>query len=88
MPMKRMKHKRNIRKLRGWFEKIAYASLGADIAIAIVTLIYINTSAENLLSLELVLNYVLTVIVVISLGILATIGIISMYIRLHSRGRG
>ena len=85
MPMKRMKHKRNIRKLRGWFDKMAYASLGADIAIAIVTLIYVNTSADNLLSLELVLNYVLTVIVVISLGILASIGVISLYIRLQGR---
>ncbi|MDE1810966.1 MAG: hypothetical protein KGH66_02920 [Candidatus Micrarchaeota archaeon] len=86
MHMKRHRHKHNLAKLKKWFDKVAYVSLAADIAIAAVTLVYLNTSSPNLLSLQLILNYVLTVIVVISLAILASIGALTLYMRLSHRG--
>lgn len=83
MERRLMMHRR-IRSLRGWLDRIAYASLAADIAIAVVTLVYVNTHAERILNLELTLNYVLTAIVIVSVIVLAVIGFLSMYIRVLS----
>ncbi|HVC58451.1 MAG TPA: hypothetical protein VND15_03180 [Candidatus Acidoferrales bacterium] len=88
MHIRHIKHNRRIERLRGWFDRVAYISLIADIAIAIVTLIYVNTSAANLLNLQLILNYVLTIIVVISLAILGSMGALHIYMRLSSTKGG
>jgi len=88
MHIRKIKHNRRIEKLRGWFDKVAYISLIADISIAIVTLIYVNTSSPNLLNLQLILNYVLTVIVVVSLAILGSMGALVLYMRLTSTRGG
>ncbi|MGI0133473.1 MAG: hypothetical protein ACREBW_00745 [Candidatus Micrarchaeaceae archaeon] len=82
---RRIEYRDRIRRLRGWLDRIAYASLVADIAIAVVTLVYINTHADKVLSLELTLNYVLTAIVIVSVAVLVAIAAFSLHIRLLTR---
>jgi hypothetical protein len=69
-------------KLKKLLERVAFASLIVDISIAIVTLISINFAKLNLLQLQLILNYVLTFIVIIAVGLFAILLAISHYQRL------
>jgi hypothetical protein len=69
-------------KLKKLLERVAFASLIVDISIAIVTLISINFAKLNLLQFQLILNYVLTFIVIIAVGLFAILLAISHYQKL------
>jgi hypothetical protein len=66
-------------RLKKLLERVAFASLIVDISIAVVTLISINFAKLNLLQLQLILNYVLTFIVIIAVGLFAILIAISHY---------
>lgn len=70
---------KRIERLKKIFERVAYASLIVDIAIAIVTLISLNASRTNLTTVIFLLNYVLTAIVLISVSVFVAILLFSHY---------
>ena len=63
---------RRSRKLRKLLEKIAFASLIVDVAIAVVTLISINFSEIPTTEVIAFLNYVLTIIVIVTVIVFVT----------------
>ncbi|MDE1856066.1 MAG: hypothetical protein KGH49_02415 [Candidatus Micrarchaeota archaeon] len=70
-------------KLKKGLERVAFASLFFDIAIAVVTLITINFGRMDITDeLILLFNYALTVIVVISIGIFVMMLLVRHYQRI------
>ena len=72
-------------RLKKAFVWIAYVSLLADIAIAVVMLAYVNTKLSTFLNFELVLGYVLTAIVLISAIVFVAMISLSLHIKYKRR---
>lgn len=74
------KNIRRAEKLKGSLEKVAFASLFFDIAIAVVTLVTVNFGRMEITDEMITLfNYALTVIVIISVGIFVTMLLVRHY---------
>ncbi len=76
-----IKRLRKARFYKNLLDKLAYISLGADISIAIATLISINIYSSNTASILHLLNYALTFIVIITIFVFILFAFVSNYHR-------
>jgi hypothetical protein len=73
---------RLITKLKKALERMAFVSLIADIAISTVTLISLRIGQSYTVGILFVINYILTIIVAISLILIFSIAILSHHEKL------
>ncbi len=66
-------------RLRRLLEEIAMASLFADAAVSVATLVYLKSGQESIGAIITLLNYVLTAIVVISAVIFTVVLMLKHY---------
>jgi Mn2+/Fe2+ NRAMP family transporter len=74
-----------IAKMRKMLDYVVYASAVFDFAIAAVTLISINVKGANLSSIQLLLNYGLSIIVVLTVVIFAAMMVLRHYDRIMEK---
>ncbi|HIH50653.1 MAG: hypothetical protein ABSE71_04590 [Candidatus Micrarchaeaceae archaeon] len=71
------RHFFKIKRLKKALEKTAFASLIADIGISAITLISLKIGTSYTIGILFVINYILAVIVAVSLVLMAYIAILS-----------
>ncbi len=69
----------HVEKMKKIFEYVAYGSLGVDMAITIVTLLSANSGAGQLYGIQLLLNWALSAVFIVSLILFAAIVVMSHY---------
>jgi hypothetical protein len=76
--------RRRVKKIKRAIEKVAFISLIADIAIAITTIISLNTGHDGItIETIFILNYLLTVIVIIAVVLFAALFLLIHYDRMY-----
>jgi hypothetical protein len=69
----------HVERMKRTFELVAYASLGIDMAITIVTLLSANTQNHALQGLQSLLNWALSAVFIVSAILLIAIAFMSHY---------
>ncbi len=69
----------HVEHMKRIFEYVAYGSLGIDMAITIVTLLSANNGSHQLSGLQVLLNYALSAIFIVSLVLFLAIVVVSHY---------
>ena len=82
MPKESLPH---VEKMKHIFEIVAYGSLGIDMAITAVTLISANNQDHAFLGIQIILNYALSVIFIVSALLFVSIVVMEHYEKIIDR---